>query len=435
MAIREHILRTVAAANNWMGGMPYAEWLRRFIPENYIDRAKTIFPSDNRACMVTGPRQAGKSTLIWHTVSGLNQRAVLLNCEEPAIREWLISPSVFLSELAEAAPNPEIIFLEEAQRLKDAAIFIKGIVDLKSGLKIFVTGGSSFHLDAKTRESLAGRADRHLLLPFSLQELVRSDYMKEKSAAIKVRELLEEMLVYGGYPSVVFSGEPQAELVRLTEAFIIRDASDRFRISNTAAFRKLLSLAASQIGNLVNFSEWGAICGISNDTAANYVALLEESHIVRMVRPFVGGKRAEITGAPKVFFLDNGIRNTMFGGFRAFPDRVDTGVLVENLVFTELAKRVNPLLDGLYFWRNKGGAEVDFVLERRGLLTGVEVKAGDCRGRISRSSRSFIEAYSPHDFIVVNSGKYPGMKVASTDVRFLQPEDLAGGIWREKPGT
>jgi len=415
--------------------MPYAEWLHRFIPKDYIDRTKMIFPAENRACMVTGPRQAGKSTLIWHTVSGMNQRAVLLNCEEPAIKEWLISPSVFLSELDEMVPHAEIIFLEEVQHLRDAGIFIKGIVDLKSGLKIFVTGSSSFHLEARTRESLAGRVDRHLLLPFSLQELVSSDTMKETAKAVKVRDLLERMLVYGGYPSVVFSDEPQAELARLAEAFIIRDASDRFRISNTAAFRKLLSLAASQIGNLVNFSEWGAICGISNDTAANYVALLEESHIIRMVRPFSGGKRAEITSSPKVFFLDNGIRNTMFGGFRAFSDRVDTGVLVENLVFTELAKRVNPLLDGLYFWRNKSGAEVDFVLERQGMLTGIEVKAGDCRGRISRSSRSFIEAYAPHDFIVVNSREYPGIKVASTDVRFLQPEDLADGIWLEKPGA
>jgi predicted AAA+ superfamily ATPase len=362
--------------------------------------------------------------LIWHTVSGLNQRAVLLNCEEPAIREWLVSPSVFLSELAELDPSIGIIFLEEAQHLKDAGLFIKGIVDLRSGIKIFVTGSSSFHLEAKTRESLAGRADRHRLLPFSLLELSQSDYMKENPVGIKRRKILEMMLIYGGYPAVVFSGQPQSELAGLSEAFIIRDASDRFRINNTAAFRKLLALAASQIGNLVNFSEWGSICGISNDTAANYAALLAESHIITMVRPFAGGKRAEITSAPKVFFMDNGIRNTMFGGFKTFSERVDTGALVENLVFSELAKRVNPLLDGLYFWRNKSGAEVDFVLERQGRLTGIEVKAGDCRGRISRSSRSFIEAYAPHDFIVVNSGKYPEIRIGSTEVRFLQLEDF-----------
>ena|GEM_PF-4663720 len=63
---------------------------------------------------------------------------------------------------------------------------------------------------------------------------------------------------------------------------------------------------------------------------------MEESHLVKLVRPFVGGKRAEITSTPKMFFLDNGLRNFLFGGFTAVNQRADCGALVENLVFAEL---------------------------------------------------------------------------------------------------
>jgi hypothetical protein len=302
-------------------------------------------------------------------------------------------------------------------------------VDFKSNLKIFVTGSSSFHLESKTRESLAGRAERHLLLPFSLHELYGSVYFKHETKMLRSMHILEQVMVYGSYPPVIFSDDPVSELARLVEAFIIRDASDRFHISNTAAFRKILSLAASQAGNLVNFSEWGAIAGISNDTAANYAALLEETHVIKLLKPFSGGKRAEIKSTPKVFFMDNGIKNTMFGGFKAYSDRIDTGVLAENFVFTELIKHINPLLDGMYYWRNRSGAEVDFVIEKKGELCGIEVKAGDCGARINRSSRSFIDAYSPGSFIVINKKKYPDIMLSSTKVRFIQFEELGNGEW------
>jgi predicted AAA+ superfamily ATPase len=212
------------------------------------------------------------------------------------------------------------------------------------------------------------------------------------------------------------------------EAFVVRDASDRFRIRHTAAIRKILELAASQVGNLVNLSEWATASSISNDTVAEYCRLLEETHLLRLVRPFVGGKRAEITSARKVYFLDNGIRNQLFGGFQPASDRPDRGALLENLVFTELAKTVHPLLDGLSTWRSKSNAEVDFVVEHQGRLLACEVKAGDSRGMLSRSARSFVEAYEPEQFLIINRRNFPAMTIGSTRVQFLRPEEVASTV-------
>jgi predicted AAA+ superfamily ATPase len=420
--------RVLLAENPWLQGEDLLGWIRRFLPASYIPR-RTRIVADHRVVLVVGPRQAGKSTLIWKTLEEAAEPVLFVNCEEPAMREWLSSPSAFLADVAEYAGAARALFFEEVQRLPEAGLFLKGLVDRRTGMRIYATGSSSFDLEAATRESLAGRAQRHLLLPLSLAEagaffadggpLAREE---------RLSGLVERMMVYGGYPTVLTSGDPRRELASLVEAFVVRDASDRFRIRHPAALRKILELAASQVGNLVNLSEWAVLSNVGNDTVAEYCRLLEETHLLRLVRPYVGGKRAEITSARKVYLLDNGIRNQLFGGFQAAADRPDRGALLENLVFAELAKTVHPLLDGLSTWRSKSGAEVDFVVEHQGRLLACEVKAGDSRGLLSRSARSFLEAYQPEQLLVVNRRAFPEVVVGATRVRFLRAEDLAGAV-------
>ena len=110
---------------------------------------------------LSGPRQAGKSTLVWSYLRTLT-RPLFLNLEEPSFRMWCRSAAGFLADLSELGSPPDAIFLEEAQHLDEAGLFVKGLVDARLGSPIVVTGSSSFHLMARTRESLAGRARRVL---------------------------------------------------------------------------------------------------------------------------------------------------------------------------------------------------------------------------------------------------------------------------------
>ena len=420
--------RVLLAENPWLQGEDFLAWIRRFLPPSYIPRLLRLV-AEERVVLVVGPRQAGKSTLIWKTLEQAAEPVLFVNCEEPSMREWLSSPAEFLADVAENAGEARALFFEEVQRLPEAGLFLKGLVDRRTGLRIYATGSSSFDLEAATRESLAGRAQRHLLLPLSLAEasaaLPGSSPLARQEG---LSRLVERMMIYGGYPTVLTSDDPRRDLASLVEAFVVRDASDRFQIRHPAALRRILELAASQIGNLVNLSEWAALTSVSNDTVAEYCRLLEETHLIRLVRPFVGGKRAEITSARKVFLLDNGIRNQLFGGFQPATERPDRGALLENLAFTELAKTVHPLLDGLSTWRSKSGAEVDFVVEHQGRLLACEVKAGDSRGTLSRSARSFLEAYQPEQFLIVNRRAFPDVMEGSTRIRFLSIEALAGAV-------
>lgn len=430
------LIRGLQTDNPWLQGEPARGWLESRVPGHYLPRQLALRAVDERAVLVIGPRQAGKSTLIWKTLAERGEPVLFLDCEDPSIRGWLTSPASFLADLADLLPpaeEPAALFFEEVQALPDAGLFLKGLVDRRTGRPIYATGSSAFDLEAATRESLAGRARRHLLLPLSLREIAATLDEPPALRRLTLRDQVAQLLIYGSYPRVHLAQRPETELTELLEAFVIRDASDRFRIRHLSAWRQILRLAASQIGNLCNFSEWAQVAGISNDTVAEYCHLMEQTHVLRLVRPFVGGKRAEITSAPKVFFLDNGVRNQLHGGFHPWSDRADRGALLENLVFSELAKNLNPLLDSVRYWRSKSGAEVDFVVEHQGRIWGLEVKAGEARGRLSRSSRSFITAYEPERFLIVCATSEPDQELGQTRVRFLCVEDLEAEL-RELTG-
>ena len=163
----EHLIRALRVANPWLRGEPLGPWFERFLPPVYVHRRLRLQPD----------HQAGKSTLIWQTLASGGRPALYLNCEDPSVRTWLRSPALFLADLEEIAPEVPILFFEEVPALPEAGLFLKGLVDHKTGKEIYATGSSSFALEAETRESLAGRARRHLLLPLSLSEIDRAPYL------------------------------------------------------------------------------------------------------------------------------------------------------------------------------------------------------------------------------------------------------------------
>jgi predicted AAA+ superfamily ATPase len=146
-----------------------------------------------------------------------------------------------------------------------------------------------------------------------------------------------------------------------------------------------------------------------------------------MVPAFAGGKRREITKTPRIHFYDVGLRNSLTRSLDPnIEQRVDRGAIAETLVFSEICKSVSSDWS-VHFWRAKGGAEVDFVLVSGPRIIAVEVKSS-AKAKLTRSSRSFIEAYSPEQFIMVTLDERD--KVVSieknTRVSFIWLGELAG---------
>lgn len=411
-----------------------SDWLRHRLPDPMIPRDVSLAVRDrwaegNRAHLVVGPRQAGKSTLLWAHLAERGKPALFIDCEQALVREWCRSAPLFLADLEDLVPRLVPLFFEEAQHLEEAGLFLKGLVDRRIGVPVLVTGSSSFHLGSRTRESLAGRATRTRLLPLSLAEVCQDLRDRPPIVAEQIAtERFERHLAYGGYPAVWLGERPELLLTDLVEAVILRDASDLFRIGRPAAFRKLLSLLATQVGSLVNLTEWASVLGVSRDTVASYLEILESGHVAVALPPFVGGRRAELTSRPKIYLVDNGIRNRLVHDFHPLEERTDSGPALENWVFTELWKSL-PEGATLHFWRSTSGAEVDFVVHRAAVTVAVEVKAGRLsRPRLPRAARSFIEAYEPHAFFMVQSGVTHRQSEGGTEVRWLRAREVASAV-------
>lgn len=421
------LLATLRAHNPWLDGPGNQQaLLAATLPGQFIARRRHLELRPGRAELVVGPRQAGKSTWIREALAHLDTPILVLHAEEPRVRELADSPALALAGLADVLTPETLLLFEEVQHLREAPLFIKGLVDLDRARRIVATGSSSFELGARTRESLAGRARRTQLLPFSLQEvetLVPTGLLPA-IRDLQIAALWEKLVVTGGYPEPWFDPEPEEALHYLVESFVLKDTSDLHQIERPSVFRKLLELAAADVGNLVNLSEWASLAQTSRNTVGRYLEIAEEAHILRLVPPFAGGKRAEVTGTPKVFFLDNGLRNAVFGGFKASHERGDRGALWENAVFNELAKRLD-LLDEIRFWRTKSGAEVDFVVRRGEKMVAIEAKAAELlRPTISRGTHSFLEAYRPACLGVVNASLRLDTVEDGVPVRFVRPWEL-----------
>jgi len=186
--------------------------------------------------------------------------------------------------------GPDVLFLEEVQWLEEAGLLIKGLVDHRPGFPIVVTGSASFHLRSRHRESLAGRATRHVLLPLSLAEVAPAVDLAPAMLWLERLDVFERMLRVGGHPEVWLSDVPEVVLGELLSAFVLRDASDLFAVERPDAFRRLLQLCAGQVGNLVKVAGLAEVCGINSRTVARYLGLMEEAHVIRR------GSRESTTG-------------------------------------------------------------------------------------------------------------------------------------------
>jgi len=421
------LLATLRVHNPWLDrpGEQQA-LLKASLPDLFIARRRRLELRPGRAELVVGPRQAGKSTWIREVLTQVEAPLLLLHAEEPRIRELAQSPALALAALAEVLHPETVLLFEEIQHLAEAPLFLKGLVDLERTRRIVATGSSTFAFSARTRESLAGRARRTQLLPFSLQEVAAliPEGLLPAIHDQRQRDLWEKLVVLGGYPEPWFDPAPETALRYLVEAFVLKDTSDLHQIERPSVFRKLLELAAADIGNLVNLTGWAGLTQASRSTVGRYLEIAEEAHVLRLVPPFAEGKRAEITGTPKVFFLDNGLRNAVFGGFAASSERADRGALWENAIFNELAKRLS-LLDEIRFWRSKNGTEVDFVVRRAERMVAIEVKAAElARPTVSRGTHSFLEAYRPACLGVINASLRLDTTENGVPVRFVRPWEI-----------
>ena len=313
---------------------------------------------------VTGPRQAGKTTLARAAFPDHRYASF----EQPLTRgQFHDDPVGFLQRHAAGA------VFDEVQNVPELLSYLQQEVDENPQPGRFIlTGSQHFALSEKISQSLAGRTAVLELLPFSIAELKRGQFLAPQ---------LDHVLWQGAYPPVHDRQlRPRRWYSGYMATYIDRDVRQLSAVQDLETFHRFMRLAAGNVGQLFNSSRLAADCGIDHKTVRRWLNILQASYVAHLLPPYYDNFRKRVIKSPKLYFYDTGLVCHLLGINE--PGQLEThplrGAIFENWVFTELAKTSanQGLLTRFYFWRTHGGQEVDFIIEGAGDITGMEVKAG-----------------------------------------------------------
>jgi len=313
---------------------------------------------------ITGPRQAGKTTL----ARSAFPHKPYITLEDPDTRMLAEGdPRGFLSHY------PDGCILDEAQRSPQLFSYLQGFVDEHPVPgKYVLTGSQQFGLLSGITQSLAGRVGLVQLLPFAMGELTAAHMLPDDADAA---------MYTGMYPPLYDRRLTPADwFPAYITTYIERDVRQLVNVRDLSAFQRFLKMCAARTGQLLNLSSLATDCGITHNTAASWISILEASYIVFLLRPHFSNFNKRLVKAPKLYFIDTGLASWLLGirDKEQITFHAQRGALFENLVITEFLKgRFNRGRQAdMYFWRDSKGLEVDLLLEEGLDLTPVEIKSG-----------------------------------------------------------
>ena len=321
-----------------------------------------------KAIILMGPRQVCKTTLL-KSLFEKSTEIIWLNGDEPDIQS--IFENISSKRLEAIIGNKKMIIIDEAQRIPEIGLKMKLITDQLLNVQLIATGSSAFELSNKLNEPLTGRKWEFKMYPISFQEMVNHHGLLNEI------RLLPHRLIYGFYPDVVnHPGNEKEILKQLSDSYLYKDLLMIDQIKKPSALVKLLQALALQIGSQVSYHELAQICGLDGKTIEKYMMLLEQSYIIFRLTSFSRNQRNELKKSRKVYFFDNGIRNSLIANFEQIENRTDIGALWENYLVSERVKYLAYQQKWVnnWYWRTTEQQEIDYVEEENGQLSAYEFK-------------------------------------------------------------
>lgn len=386
--------------------------------------------------LVVGARQVGKTTVMRLVEDYLvkdGKKTIFLNLDYDHDMVFFKSHDELVAKLKlEFGTDGGFVFIDEIQRKENAGLFLKGLYDLNLPYKFIVSGSGSLELKEKIHESLAGRKRLFEMLPVSFEEFVdfKTEYKYENRLndffAVekdKTDQLLDEYLNFGGYPRVILEEslkEKTNVIAEIVRSYLDKDIAYFFKHGNVEAFRTMISLLASQNGQLVNYSKLASLCGVSMPTLKKYLWYAEKTFVVHVARPFFKNVLKEITKSPIYYFTDIGFCNYALNSFGQPIGENRIGFLFQNFIGNILKQSSTASSQLLHFWRTKDKAEVDFVVFESDGVMPVEVKYKKMKKpETGRSLINFAEKYDSKRALIINLSLNEKKKINDTTIEWI----------------
>ncbi len=354
----------------------------------------------NKVVILYGARRVGKTMLVNEILAKVNETILRLNGDDINVHDKLSIRSI--ENYKQILGTCKLLYIDEAQKIPEIGLKLKLMIDEIEGLRIILSGSSSFDIHKNAGEPLTGRK-----YTFTLYTLSENEYTQIENNINKM-DKVRERLIFGNYPELLHLPDRQDKVDYLNEmisSYLLKDILVYEHIKNSQKIFNLLRLIAFQIGGEVSLQELGIQLGISKNTVEKYLDLLSKVFILHKVEGFSRNLRKEITKNSRWYFLDNGIRNAVIANFNPLQARNDIGALWENYMISERLKyqEYRRISSNNYFWRTYEQQEIDWVEERDGSLFGYEFKWKEEKVKIPTQWKS---AYPDASFELININNF-----------------------------
>lgn len=324
------------------------------------------------AIVLTGPRQAGKSTLLMKL---FGQTHKYITFDDPLIREAALSdPRLFMDNLGDYA------IIDEVQYVPEILSYIKMAIDQKREQygRFIITGSQQFQLIKNLGDSLAGRVAMFYLLPFNTNEKKRVPDLQVIFETTEAK--FSHACLRGSYPEIVMHSEKEASIWygSYFQTYLERDVRALSNLGNLRNFQQFVRLLAARCSQILNQSSFAKELGVSVSTIKNWLSILEASQVIFLLPPFYRNLGKRVTKSPKVYFLDTGFVCYLTGlktGEHLFNGPM-AGALFENFVIQETVKSFynQGQRPDIYYLRTQNQMEVDLIVEKNLEVYPYEIK-------------------------------------------------------------
>ena len=372
--------------------------------ERHIKKAFKSVEKFYNAILLTGSRQVGKSTFLKHTYNKLDYISF---DNWNSLRDIKKNPQEFLLKAKKQ------LVLDEIQRIQDAFIAIKYIIDEykeKEKVLYLLTGSQKFVLMKNISESLAGRLailEMHGLSSREIYEDDRTDIFSPKKEYIEKvtpkfkysKNELWNRILKGSYPEIYEKNRKDLQTFysNIVETYVERDVHEFLNIKDTFTFKKFLVSIAARSGQLLNMSEIGKEIGVDTKTIKSWVSVLEASNVIYLLYPFSLNVSKRVVKTPKVYLLDTGLLCylTDWKDFKTLEKGAYSGSIFETFVISEIIKSFanNGVRPDMYYFRNSNKEEIDLLFYENNTLYPIEIKKSASPNINSIKSFRFIKGY------------------------------------------
>lgn len=354
----------------------------------------------NKVVIIFGARRVGKTVLMNQIAEQFDGKKLIMNGEDYDTLALLENRSI--NNYRNLLEGIDFLIIDEAQHIPEIGAKLKLMVDEIQGIKILISGSSSFDLFNQSGEPLVGRSTLFHLTTFSQAEISQIENR------LQTQQNLETRLIFGSYPEVVLmnSQEQKKEYLKnIVNSYLLKDILMVDGIKNASKMKELLQLISLQTGSEVSYEELGRRLGMSKNTVEKYLDLLSKTFVIFRLGAFSRNLRKEVTKAGKWYFFDIGIRNALIGAFNSLALRQDVGALWENYLISErIKKNLNENINKeLYFWRTYDRQEIDLVEVSGDEIAAFEFKWGE---KQLKKPIVFSQNYPQATFQVINKTNY-----------------------------